>query len=149
MRILQELIVDLKKKDIQNNDNNKDSLFVKMLTDLQDSLYHDVYREEPGAIKFNLDKIVKTIVRLGFSEVPLLRKFVDVEGKSILNEFFEAFQREKRIVSVNKVQFIEHFHKTFEDTIRRYEKKRIVVFIDDLDRCNPDKLIEVLESIKH
>lgn len=30
----------------------------------------------------------------------------------------------------------------------KYPKTRIVVFIDDLDRCFPDKALEVLESIK-
>lgn len=96
----------MKKKDIQNNDDNKDSLFIKTLTDLQDSLYHDVYHEEPGAIKFNIDKIVKSVVRLGFSEVPLLRKLVrDVEVKSILNDFFEVFQQKQSAVHNHRIEW--------------------------------------------
>jgi hypothetical protein len=33
--------------------------------------------------------------------------------------------------------------------LREHDKKyRIVVFIDDLDRCTPEKALEILESIK-
>jgi len=41
--------------------------------------------------------------------------------------------------------------KQIEDEIQKANRKkdmRIVVFIDDLDRCAPDKVLEVLESIK-
>jgi predicted KAP-like P-loop ATPase len=37
--------------------------------------------------------------------------------------------------------------KAIETTLEKTEKK-IVVFIDDLDRCAPDKILEVLESTK-
>jgi hypothetical protein len=41
--------------------------------------------------------------------------------------------------------------KQIEDEIQKASRKkdiRIIVFIDDLDRCAPDKVLEVLESIK-
>jgi predicted KAP-like P-loop ATPase len=37
--------------------------------------------------------------------------------------------------------------KAIENTLEKTEKK-IVVFIDDLDRCAPDKILEILESTK-
>ena len=42
-------------------------------------------------------------------------------------------------------QFLEKALKDLRDEDRNH---RIVVFIDDLDRCSPDKALEVLESIK-
>ena len=41
--------------------------------------------------------------------------------------------------------------KSFEivcDWLGTPEKKRIVVFIDDIDRCQPDEILQVIESIK-
>ncbi|RLI99245.1 MAG: hypothetical protein DRP06_03850 [Candidatus Aenigmatarchaeota archaeon] len=37
--------------------------------------------------------------------------------------------------------------QSFEDSLKGGNKK-IVIFIDDLDRCAPDKVLEILESIK-
>jgi len=42
-----------------------------------------------------------------------------------------------------------HFLKKALEEVRKVdESRRIVVFIDDLDRCFPDKALEVLESVK-
>ena len=48
-----------------------------------------------------------------------------------------------------KIQYINHFEKSFEDAINDYTNgKKLVIFIDDLDRCSPDNAITVLESLK-
>lgn len=122
------------------------------LDNLQASLYHDVYREELGDIQFEWDNVVKAFVRLIFSEVPILRQFVKSEGEgNIFNTIFNAFQRKKLETNINKVQFIEEFHGKFKSVIEenmKNNKRRTIIFIDDLDRCNPKNVIEVLESIK-
>ncbi len=43
---------------------------------------------------------------------------------------------------------IQEFHKNFEDLIDETKIKKIIVFIDDLDRCSPDTIIGTLEAIK-
>ncbi|AZB25998.1 hypothetical protein EG339_16085 [Chryseobacterium bernardetii] len=43
---------------------------------------------------------------------------------------------------------IQEFHKNFEALIEETKIKKIVVFIDDLDRCSPDTIIGTLEAIK-
>ncbi len=52
-------------------------------------------------------------------------------------------------VSQNQVEGDLYYAKldAIETTLRETDKK-IVVFIDDLDRCAPDKILEVLESTK-
>jgi len=50
----------------------------------------------------------------------------------------ENFERQRNIE--------EEFKKTIEKLFQ--EKEKVIIFIDDLDRCLPEKVIELLESIK-
>jgi len=43
---------------------------------------------------------------------------------------------------------IQEFHKNFEALIEETKIKKIIVLIDDLDRCSPDTIIGTLEAIK-
>lgn len=43
---------------------------------------------------------------------------------------------------------IRDFRKDFASLLDKAEIKRLVVFIDDLDRCDPDNIIATLEAIK-
>lgn len=43
---------------------------------------------------------------------------------------------------------IREFHTEFEQLLGETKIKTLVVFIDDLDRCNPDTIIETLEAIR-
>lgn len=46
------------------------------------------------------------------------------------------------------VENIRQFKNEFENMLEKTEIKNLVVLIDDLDRCNPDRIIETLEAIK-
>ena len=43
---------------------------------------------------------------------------------------------------------IRTFRKEFSELVEKTEYKRIVVLLDDLDRCQPERIIETLEVIK-
>lgn len=43
---------------------------------------------------------------------------------------------------------IQEFHRNFENLINETKISKIIVFIDDLDRCSPDTVIGTLEAIK-
>ncbi len=43
---------------------------------------------------------------------------------------------------------IRDFHRHFSDLLEETKISTLVVFIDDLDRCNPETIIETLEAIK-
>ena len=54
-----------------------------------------------------------------------------------------GFERER-------IESLEKFRKDFKDLIGTYICQRgcLVIFVDDLDRCLPEKAVEVLEAIK-
>ncbi len=46
------------------------------------------------------------------------------------------------------VNNVRKFRKEFQSALKDEEIKRVVVLIDDLDRCQPDRIIETLEAVK-
>jgi len=100
------------------------------------------------------------------------------EDKTILDETKELFKRLKEGASILKLakfisktavtmtpdlpglldcfkdeseklaQTMEAFDKDFDEVLKRAKVGRIVVFIDDLDRCSSSKVIETFETIK-
>lgn len=51
-------------------------------------------------------------------------------------------------IDVDKFSAVREFRENFEELIKATDKKRIVILIDDLDRCLPEHIIENLEAIK-
>lgn len=43
---------------------------------------------------------------------------------------------------------IREFHNDFSELLKETKVKKLIVFIDDLDRCNPETVIDTLEAIK-
>jgi formylglycine-generating enzyme required for sulfatase activity len=87
----------------------------------------------PGAIA--LKKVVKL---LGGD------KTVDDE----LEKAIGAFRREVKAQHREQLAHIEQFEHTFANVLKLADLDRLIIFVDDLDRCLPEKSIEVLEAIK-
>ena len=64
----------------------------------------------------------------------------DTEG------FLKQFVKESE--DTDKFDVVRRFRDDFEELLRKSKIEKLVIIIDDLDRCLPDRIIENLEAIK-
>ena len=98
-----------------------------------------------GALKFGLSYIP------GVNLVDDMVAAAQEDTKTWAKDILDAFQRERTRIHVDHVQFIEQFQREFQQLVTDYIQKsnnKFIVFVDDLDRCLPEKAIDMLEAIK-
>lgn len=72
----------------------------------------------------------------------LVEKVTGDEGVKFLEDIFKTSPAEPDYSSVRE------FRESFSELIEATGKKRLIVLIDDLDRCSPQRIVENLEAIK-
>ena len=60
----------------------------------------------------------------------------------------DDYLKDDETVDDSVVNNIRNFRNEFEKTLESEEINRVVVFIYDMDRCQPDRIIETLEALK-
>lgn len=72
----------------------------------------------------------------------LLEKIQSGEAESFVKQFIKTPEKENEISSVRE------FRDDFEELINKSKINKLVILVDDLDRCTPDRIIDNLEAIK-
>lgn len=105
----------------------------------------DFLKLSGAAIKYGLGLAAMGPAGLAaVSGVDLLKKIKETDYEKCIKD-----QKERKDdPDENLRSNIQYFHENFDDLIKETNLKKIVVFIDDLDRCSPDTVIGTLEAIK-
>lgn len=129
---------------------------MRRIGDWERRLYADVDRTEKGEMSVDWKKLGQGALTLGLSLSSLSGGLLEVlklaEGKmSTLEEVVEAVRHEEIKIRRRKLTLLEEFRSGFAEIVLQYIRKRnglLIIFVDDLDRCLPDRALEVLETIK-
>lgn len=126
---------------------------------LQSLIYRDMEIDKVGGVTIDLAKLggvaAKGLAQLSFSFIPglssltkLVEELQSGAAKNV-DEATAAIRRERTKIYIEQIQFLEQFQNRFRELIQEHvSPHRFVVFVDDLDRCLPEKAIGVLEAIK-
>ena len=74
--------------------------------------------------------------------IPNKKDLDKITGRDKYNDLLEEIEKG------NTSKFVGQFRELFEQMVKDAGYRAIVVYIDDLDRCNPKRIIECLEAVK-
>ncbi len=74
--------------------------------------------------------------------IPNKKELDKITGHDKYNDLLEEIEKG------NTSKFVGQFRELFEQMVKDAGYRAIVVYIDDLDRCNPKRIIECLEAVK-
>lgn len=143
----------------------------RLLDESERSLYNAFTRETPGEVEIDAGSLTKTGAKLALKFVPwgetlsavtnLLfddkspQSKVESEGdealdKNDVNDLWGIFRRSSVKHQVAKVESLEQFRSGMEKVLKLFvsPERKLVVAIDDVDRCLPEQGLEIFEAIK-
>jgi predicted KAP-like P-loop ATPase len=82
------------------------------------------------------------------TDIPTIAKSIATKVKDIDPDEIEKIIRENQTEPGDLRLAIREFHNDFTQLLKETEIETLVVFIDDLDRCNPATVLDIFEAIR-
>ncbi|QLY81902.1 KAP family P-loop NTPase fold protein [Clostridium intestinale] len=113
--------------------------------EIEDSTFIKVIKEVKLSAK-TLFCFGKNLILNAEASVFGIKLSLGKSGKDSINEMHDSVSKTSYYSAVNK--FNSAFKKLLENYSEKLDKK-ILIFVDDLDRCEPSKVLDLLSAIKH
>ncbi len=122
-----------------------------------ESVYRTVEWEEAARWALNLGRLGKEAAKLpGFLLLSSTGAGALAQALGIAPDLAETVRREVQTARMEQLVSMEQFEDRFRQALATAlkveeepeDQRRLIVFVDDLDRCLPEKAVEVLEAIK-
>lgn len=132
--------------------NRQDNIDVApFLTTYYDSWEHDNEDDPLLSLIFEIMKENYCIQSIPNQRdwVSIISKLTDVFTSRNVSAFIESLQGEDLFAKPSKNDDIRQTVNSFFDSFLKINNKKLIVFIDELDRCSPEYAVKLLERVKH
>ncbi len=123
--------------------------FVELKDDIQGLINRINFMKLGTTLVKHGTPLVMSAINPATAPIALAQYFTRAKRKEILNDIKEVWN-EKEVEENNDttVENIRLFRKEFSELIVKSKIANLIVMIDDLDRCTPERVIETLEAVK-
>lgn len=129
-----------------------DDRFKEIIAEIDSKLYAKISRDPQNDIQLNQEATFVAILQGIMAALGAVSPLVSGIGKLFVRKDInpaDLVQAGKNQASRETIQSIQEFRQLLEDYFKPVmQKERVVIFVDDLDRCLPNVALELLEAIK-
>lgn len=160
--LISQVMAGIRTMPIPNGSQEEEAQKAQYLKDLDRQLYRVVGASQLGTLSIRAADLLSqeeaarenaemTLTLL--QGLDLLQDIAEVEAEDEATRtqvLRNEVQRATAKLEQERIESLDRFKEVFEKLIRLYVNRHgyLVIFVDDLDRCLPEKAVEVLEAIK-
>ncbi|MGW0479564.1 P-loop NTPase fold protein [Nonomuraea sp. NPDC003214] len=108
-------------------------------------LLHVIVNDLGLTERANVRRTLRTVSEVLGSLVLSATVKIDVEN---VRKTLEAYDEENFRIRSQRVRLDDHLGSIIDAALVAHDKSRLVVFVDDLDRCHPDQIMTMLDALK-